>query len=250
MKLAVLASGSKGNCTYIETNNLKILIDIGMTNLYIEKALKSINVEAKDIDYVFITHIHTDHTAGLKVFLKKNNPIVFLTKKMYEELSTILELKNYEIIEDKIVISDTIVEYFKTSHDTSDSLGYIFTSKEKSIVYVTDTGYINIKNFPLLKNKDIYVFESNHDVSLLMNNPNYPYHTKQRILGDKGHLSNDQASEYLERLSGDKTKCIILAHLSEQNNDPIIAINTLKEKVKDVEIVIASQNERTNLIEL
>lgn len=252
MKIAVLASGSKGNSTYIETTHTKSLIDVGMSNLYIETKLKDLGINPDEIDNIFITHTHVDHIAGLKVFIKKHKPTVFLTQKMYEELSKTVAFDSYEILEDKVYIDDLIVTYFKTSHDAPDSVGYVFESGNKDFVYVTDTGYINNKNFELLSNRNIYVFESNHDIELLMENQNYPYHTKQRILGDKGHLSNKDSSYYLSKFIGSKTKDIILAHLSEQNNDPVIAEMTLKEKIKDnsINIKIAKQNESTGLIEV
>lgn len=246
MKVSVLASGSKGNSTYIETNNTKILIDAGMSNLYIEKKLILLGVNPDDINFVFITHTHTDHVAGLKVFIKKHNPKVFLTLDMYKELKDILN--DYEILESEIILNDLIVDYFKTSHDT-DSVGYIFKNNDKEIVYVTDTGYINIKNLKKLNNKDLYIFESNHDIEMLMNNPNYPYQIKQRILGDKGHLSNNQCKEYLNKIIGNKTKCIVLAHLSEQNNDPSLALNNLSD-IENIKIMVANQNESTELIEV
>lgn len=252
MKIAVLASGSKGNSTYIETKNTKSLIDAGMSNLYIENKLKDLNIEPDDINNIFITHTHVDHIAGLRVFIKKHKPHVFLTQKMYDELSKSISFESYTLLEDKAYISDLTVTYFKTSHDADDSVGYIFESEDKDFVYVTDTGYINSKNFELLSNRNIYVFESNHDIELLMENPNYPYHTKQRILGDKGHLSNKDSSYYLSKFVGNKTKDIVLAHLSEQNNNPDIALNTLKEKLnnENINIMIAKQNESTGLIEV
>lgn len=249
MKISVLASGSKGNCTLIQTKNTNILIDAGMSNLYIEKQLISLGVNPDLIDGIFITHTHVDHIAGLKVFIKKHNPIVYLTKKIYEELKE--TLNQYVILEDKIFINDLTVDYFKTSHDTEDSVGYVVSDNESSVVYVTDTGYINSKYFDMLSNKDLYVFESNHDVQLLMDNPNYPYQTKQRILSDKGHLSNKDSAYYLSKLVGDKTKHIILAHLSEQNNDPNLALETLKNKINsNITVEIANQNEMTELIEV
>ena len=217
-----------------------------MSSLYIEKKLILLGVNPDDINFVFITHTHTDHVAGLKVFIKKHHPKVFLTLDMYNELKDILN--EYEILESEIILNDLIVDYFKTSHDT-DSVGYIFKSNDKEIVYVTDTGYINIKNLKKLNNKDLYIFESNHDIEMLMNNPNYPYQIKQRILGDKGHLSNNQCKEYLNKIIGNKTKYIVLAHLSEQNNDPSLALNNLND-IKNIKIMIATQNESTELIEV
>ena len=246
MKISVLASGSKGNCTYIASNKTKILIDVGMSNLYIEKKLILLGINPDDINYVFITHTHTDHIAGLKVFLKKHNPKVFLTQDMYNELSDILN--DYEILESRVLLDDLEIDYFKTSHDT-DSVGYIVKNNEKEVVYITDTGYINVKNLKKINNKDLYIFESNHDIEMLMNNPNYPYQIKQRILGDKGHLSNNQCHEYLKKIIGNKTKYIVLAHLSEQNNNPDIALNNLND-IENIKIMIAKQNESTELIEV
>ena len=249
MKISVLASGSKGNCTYIETDHTKTLIDVGMSNLYIEKKLISLGINPNDINSIFITHPHVDHVAGLKVFVKKHHPTVYLTAKMYEELKD--DLIDYVIIEDKVVLSDLTVEFFKTSHDASDSVGYIFNSNDKEFVYVTDTGYINFKSLKKIVNKDFYAFESNHDIELLMNNPHYPYHIKQRILSDKGHLSNLQCVQYLEKIVGDKTKYIVLAHLSEQNNKPSLALDNVKDKLNsNIKIMVADQNENTELIEI
>lgn len=252
MKTCVLASGSKGNSSYIETDKTKSLVDLGMSAGYIAKSLKSIGVDPSEIQRVFITHAHTDHVAGLKVFLKKYHPVVYLTKKMEEELGFEIEDKVY--IDDNTSIDDLDVTVIKTSHDAADSNGYVFSSGGKSIVYITDTGYIHVKNFEKLKNKSLYVFESNHDVRLLREGK-YPYYLQQRILSDKGHLSNKDSAYYLSNFIGDKTEQIILIHLSEENNRPEVALKTLldtleKKGVRVPNIEIAMQRESTELIEL
>ena len=171
---------------------------------------------------------------------------------MEEELGFEIEDKVY--IDDNTSIDDLDVTVIKTSHDAADSNGYVFSSGGKSIVYITDTGYIHVKNFEKLKNKSLYVFESNHDVRLLREGK-YPYYLQQRILSDKGHLSNKDSAYYLSNFIGDKTEQIILIHLSEENNRPEVALKTLldtleKKGVRVPHIEIAMQRESTELIEL
>ena len=252
MKICILASGSKGNSAYIETNETKSLVDLGMSAGYIAKALKNIDVDPSSIQRVFITHTHSDHVAGLKVFLKKYHPTVYLTRKMEEELDFDIEDKVY--LEEDISIADLDVKVIKTSHDAADSNGFVFSSLDKSVVYITDTGYIHVKNFDKLKNKNVYVFESNHDVRMLREGK-YPYYLQQRILSDKGHLSNKDSAYYLSEFIGDDTEKIILIHLSEENNKPEVALKTLldtleKKSVRVPDIEIAMQKESTELIEL
>ena len=252
MKVVVLSSGSKGNTTYIETEETKILIDAGNTCKYILEKLAEYNINPTTIDAIFITHTHIDHIKGLPVLLKKINPCVYITAKMHPYMEY---LENYHIIkEDKITIKDISIDVIKTSHDTEDSVGYIVNNKDKSIVYITDTGYINQKYFETLKNKDIYIMESNHDIEML-NNSSYPFATRQRILSDKGHLSNYDSAKYLSKFIGDKTKYILLAHLSEENNTKELAYNTLinrleKEKIHVENIIIATQNKETDFINI
>lgn len=250
MRVCVLASGSKGNCCYIETNNTKILIDIGLNCINTERKLIEKNINPDEIEAILITHTHKDHVDGLRVFNKKHKAKAYLTEIMYKELNQ--ELTNYEFISNKLEIKDLKITAIKTSHDAEDSNGYIIEDDKTSIVYITDTGYINIKNHKLLKNKTMYILESNHDVEMLMNNPNYPYHIKQRILGDKGHLSNKDSAYYLKKFIGNDTKHIILAHLSEHNNTDELALKTLKETIDldNLDIKIAHQEIQTELIEV
>ena len=252
MKVCVLASGSKGNVTYIETEKTKSLIDVGMSAAYIERKLKEINVEPKEIQRIFITHTHIDHVKGLRVFLKKYNPELYLTEKMEEELKLIIDKTTY--INDDIKIEDLTIRTIKTSHDVSDSNGYVFINNEKSLMYITDTGYINQKNFSKLKNHNIYIIESNHDIKMLMEGP-YPYHLKKRILSDKGHLSNKDSAYYLSEFIGTNTKYVILAHLSEHNNTKEKALeeykNTFqKQNKKAPKVEVATQNERMEVIKI
>lgn len=252
MKFSVLASGSKGNCTFIQTPKAKILVDAGMSCAYIERNLRELYIEPNEIDAIIITHTHKDHINGLKVFAKRYQPNIYLTEKMKKELN--IELNNIRFINDIFYINDIKITPIKTSHDVADSNGYIIESNEKSIVYITDTGYINNKNHKNLSNKDYYIFESNYDVDLLMHGK-YPYYLQQRIHSDKGHLSNEESSYYLSEFVSTKTEGIVLAHLSEENNKPNIALNTLEQELKRkhkkiASIEVAQQDKRTELIKV
>ena len=185
MRVKVLSSGSSGNTTYIEYENTKILIDIGNSCKYVADKLKEMRINPNKIDAILITHTHVDHIKGLKVFSKKYNPVIYATKGILNELDYI---DNYYLIDkNELTIGDIHVDVVKTSHDAPDSVGYIINGSDKSLAYITDTGYINEKYFPKLKNKDLYIMESNHDIEMLNNGP-YPFKLRQRILGDKGQL--------------------------------------------------------------
>lgn len=251
MKVSVLSSGSKGNTTYIETENTKILIDIGNTSKYIKEKLEDFGVKPDELNGILITHTHVDHVKGLKVFKKKYNVPVYITDNMFKDLEY---LDDYKLLNDEFIINDINITTIRTSHDASDSMGYIISNNNKSIVYITDTGYINKKYFDILTNKDLYIMESNHDVEMLSNG-NYPFQLRQRILSDKGHLSNYDSSKYLSSFIGEKTKYVMLAHLSEENNTEKLAYETLinrldKDNKRIPNIIILKQNKETELINI
>lgn len=247
-EISVLASGSKGNCSFLLVDDKVILVDAGMTCAYVEDQMKELNI--RNIDYVILTHTHADHIGGLKVIMKKYNPIVCLTLNMYKELE--FKLENYQIIDGDFEIGNLKIEVFKTSHDVLESNGYIFNYNNSSLVYITDTGYINVKYHNKLKNRSVYIIESNHDIEKLMNG-RYPYHLKQRILSDEGHLSNKDCSYYLKTFIGPNTHDIVLIHLSEENNSEELAYNELKRVLdeigrQDIKVTISKQKERTDFI--
>lgn len=244
MKVSVLASGSKGNVTYVEDNDTRIIIDVGERCCYVEEKLKEIGVDPSSIDAILITHTHKDHTLGLHTFSKRYNITTYMAPSMQKEL----DVDNVKYISKDFNIKNINVKVFRTSHDV-ESYGYIL---QDDLVYITDTGYINNKYFEMLSNKKIYIMESNHDIEMLETGP-YPYRLKQRIWSDKGHLSNEMSADYLSKWIGDNTKLVILAHLSETNNTEELALKEFKSKennrrVKNV--VIGKPRERTDLIEV
>lgn len=255
MKVCVLSSGSKGNSTLVITDKVKILIDLGTTTSYVENALNNLNVDVKEISHILITHSHADHIKGLKVFIKRYNPVILVTEDMKNVLEKELGNFRYEYYEDKkAIIGDLTVNVIKTSHDAEESIGFVLTNNNSSMVYITDTGYINQKYFKILSNNNLYVLESNHDIKMLMDGP-YPYYLQQRVRGDKGHLSNKQASDYLCKFIGDNTRKIVFVHISEHNNSYEKVIETFNEELskndmKFDDVLIAKQNEATEVIEV
>lgn len=250
MKAIVLGSGSKGNSTLLIEKNLKILIDVGFSYPKMKMLLEQYNYDPSMIDAILITHTHKDHVAGLSTFVKKNNIKVYANEILFRELSKTIDEDNLVLVDNEFYIETLCITTINTSHDSEGSVGFIIENDSKSIVYITDTGYINQRNLKKIANKNLYIFESNHDVSMLMNGP-YPYILKQRVLSDKGHLSNELAGTYLRDVIGIDTKKIVLAHLSETNNCVDIAINTNKEiigdKLNDIELLVALQDETLDL---
>lgn len=226
MKVCILASGSGGNSTYIETEEYKILIDIGKNRKYIVEKLESIGTKPEEIKYIFISHLHDDHISALKTFIKKYHPTIVISKEMFQELDDIHDYEHILIFDEEVILPHLHVRCIHSSHDATDSRNFIFESNGHSVVYVTDTGYVNHKNFKYLQNKEIYLFESNHDIERLQHGP-YPDWLKKRVLSDYGHLSNNACSLYLTKLIGDKTKKIYLMHLSEKNNTEELALNEI-----------------------
>ena len=234
-------------------NELKRL-DIEDIVKYINEKLIENNTNLDNIDYIFITHTHSDHVSSIKNIIKKYSPTLILTIPMLEDLPYLKTYEKIILLEDDMIIDNLLIENIKTSHDTSDSRGYIINEGDSSVVQITDTGYLNQKYFNKLKNKTVYIFESNHNADMLLNG-RYPGWLKRRVASDKGHLSNESSAFYLSKIIGNNTKEIILAHLSEENNTPEIALETLQNEFKDHEIefdniVIAKQNEISGNIEV
>lgn len=254
MKVSVLSSGSKGNVTYLEVSNKKFLLDAGRNYKYIHDSLEAINVDIKDIDYILISHNHDDHISALKTLVTKTKATVILSQKLFYLLPDLKDYPHIIVLEDEITIDNIKITSFNSSHDAPDARNFIIEADGKRLAYITDTGYINQRNFKYLKNLDIYLMESNHDVEMLQHGP-YPPWLKKRVLSDVGHLSNNSAGFYLSKLLGNNTKKVILIHLSETNNLEELALDTVHNTLKEYNIhfdniICAHQNEITEVIEV
>lgn len=254
MKISVLASGSSGNSTYVETSKYKILIDLGMSVRYINEALVDFNISIEDIDYILITHLHEDHTRTISSFSKNKKATFLITSKMYKELMKKNSELNYQIYDNSINLDNLNILAINTSHDSVDARGFVISENGSSLVYITDTGYLNTKYFDTLKDKNLYIMESNHD-PIKLREGKYPLYLQRRILSDRGHLSNELSATYLSKLIGPNTRKVILAHLSKENNTEDIALETFKNKMLENNIdfenvVCARPNEKTEVVNI
>lgn len=246
MKMHVIASGSKGNASIIYNDETVILVDMGITRIRLSEGLKEINKSIKDINYVFFTHEHSDHIKGAQYLP---------TKLFYSRAGTLPLIEDHELELFKEYYFNSIkIITLLTSHDATSPCGFLFKDKENSIVYLTDSGYIPDVTLKAIMNKDYYFIESNHDVEMLINSSR-PEVLKKRILSDLGHLSNEQSAHYMTLLVGDKTKGIMLAHLSEECNTPEKAIETYRNifdeeglSLRNIKLSCAKQYESVDFI--
>lgn len=251
MKFKTLSSGSKGNSSIVMCGNINLLIDTGISFLSLKTSLNNLGKKIDDITGILITHCHKDHTKGLTTIIKNTSLKVLIPEKMYPELSDILPRNRVIFIKDNNKLLDVNIKLIHTSHDVDCSVGYIIEYHGKSLVYITDTGYLSKRVLNNITNKNIYLIESNHDEEMLMNGP-YPPFLKQRVISDKGHLSNRVTAEYLSEVVGNDTKYVLLAHLSEKNNTPELAFKTAKKAIKNhkIDLMIAKQDEESKLVEV
>ena len=243
MKAIILGSGSKGNSTLLVTDNKIILIDVGFSYPKTKMLLENNNYSLDDIDFILITHEHKDHISGLASLVKHAKKNVYIPSSMFKAINKVVPQEYIVTIDDdKFQIDDVTIRFLHTSHDALYPVGFLIEDTS-SLVYMTDTGYISKNNLEYMKDKELYIIESNHDTKMLMNGP-YPYVLKQRVVSDTGHLSNEMTGKYLKNLIGKNTKKIVLAHLSETNNLEELAIQTVNDIIESrVEVEAARQNE-------
>lgn len=231
-RFSSLFSSSSGNCSFVGSADGGILIDAGASAKQIKLKLDCIGVSPSDINAIFVTHEHSDHVRGLRVFASNHKIPVYATQGTLNALiASNTANGSFEINpidESGIVCGGQFIRSFKTSHDSAESCGYIInTSDDRRIAVATDTGCIDDMIKSAVKGCDLILAESNHDVGMLRNGP-YPYLLKRRILSDVGHLSNLDCSKFVVDLVNSGTTRIILGHLSKENNIPELAYQTSK----------------------
>lgn len=226
VRFCSLVSGSSGNALYLEHKNTKILIDCGISCARICEALKSIGVNPAEISGIVVTHEHSDHVSGVRVFSNKFGCKVYAGEKTLENIScfepTVVNAeKGFEIGEIKCLP-------FDIPHDAAQPFGYTFMAGGTKLSVATDMGKIDARVAEIIRGSELVFLEANHDMKLLLEGP-YPFYLKERIRGSEGHLSNEQCASLAAALARTGTTKIVLGHLSNTNNTPEIALKTVSD---------------------
>ncbi|MBC2346753.1 MBL fold metallo-hydrolase [Listeria welshimeri] len=222
IRFSILASGSSGNATLIETGDQKILVDCGLSGKKMEGLFAQVGRNMNDLDAILITHEHSDHIKGLGVLARKYKLPIYANAKTWKAMDNMIgevssDQKFQFDMETVKSFGSMQVESFGVSHDAIEPMFYIFHNGNKKFVMITDTGYVSDRMKGHIAGADAYLFESNHDVEMLRMG-RYPWNIKRRILGDEGHVSNEDAAIAMSEVITDQTKRIYLGHLSKDNN--------------------------------
>lgn len=244
VEFATIASGSSGNCVYIGTENTKILIDAGLSGKKVQDGLKTLNLTGSDIDAIFVTHEHIDHVQGVGILSRRFDIPIYATDGTWNGMpSTVGEIKErnkrFVYCDEKCVINDICIQPFEIPHDANEPVGYTINTERFKVCVATDLGHVTQKIIDNTKDSDVLLLESNHDIDMLKRGT-YPYPLKQRILGKKGHLSNETAGKLLSHLvkNSKRLEHIFLGHLSKENNTPSLALDTVNSILKNDDIKI------------
>ncbi len=237
MRLCSIASGSSGNCIYVGSDATHLLVDVGISGKRTESGLNSLGLTGKDLDGILITHEHSDHISGLGVMARKYGVPIYGTAGTIDAIRNTGSLGKIdaslfrEVKEDvKLTIKDLTVNPMRISHDAAQPVAYRIAYGNRKVGICTDLGVYNDYTVECLKDMDALLIEANHDVKMLQVGP-YPYYLKQRILGDRGHLSNENSGRLLSRILHDKLQTIILGHLSKENNLPELAYEAVRMEI-------------------
>ena len=265
MKLCSIASGSSGNCIYVGSEHTHILIDAGISKKKIEEGLEKIGIPGEDLDGILVTHEHSDHIQGLGVFSRKYKTPIYATKgtlsgiENYKSLGKMPEGLFHPIQSDEeFVLGELTIKPFALSHDAIEPTGYRIEKNEKAVAVVTDLGNYDKYIVENLKDVNALVLEANHDVHMVEVGP-YPYPLKRRVLGEQGHLSNELSGRLLCDILHDDLGCVMLGHLSKENNYARLAYETVKLEVtmgdnpyhgEDLKMMVADRDQVSEIIRL
>lgn len=242
LKVSILASGSGGNVTYFETPKQKILVDAGLSGKKLEELMNSIGRSLAQVDSLLLSHEHSDHCKGVGVLARRYGLDIYANEKTWQALGDkigqIPSAQKHLFEPEQIkTLGDIDVQSFAVSHDAANPQFYALHHNNKTFAIVTDTGYVSSRVAGLVANADGYLFECNHDLEMLRMGA-YPWSLKQRILGDQGHLSNEDGAQALIDVMGNRTKKIYLGHLSRENNMKELAHLTVEMIMKGQDVAV------------
>ena len=239
MRLMTISSGSSGNSSYVGTDTTSLLVDVGNSMKNIINGLQDIGLSGKDVDAILITHEHMDHIKGLGILSRKYNIPIYATYGTLDGIMTCKSLGTFDYnlfkpikSDQSFEIGDITISSKSISHDANDPVCFNFTDGKSKVSIATDLGKYDDLIIDFLSESDAMVIESNHDVRMLEVGP-YPFELKRRILSDKGHLSNEASGMLIKQLLNDHLKHISLGHLSDKNNYPELAYETVKQEISD-----------------
>lgn len=253
-----ICSGSSGNCSFIETDSTKILVDFGVSSKKIQEALNNINVSFDEIDGILVTHEHSDHVRGLKVLCKNYNIPIYANEKTFSEINKSFDIKNKKIFlsNEKFEIGDLEINPFSIPHDAADPCGFNINFNNKKISIATDIGHIENSLIHTLEGSSFLLLESNYEPDILKCS-RYPYSLKKRILGPNGHLSNQDASYVISLLVKNGLNNVMLGHLSKENNFPELAYKTTmneiilnKSNIDNLKLNVASRDKSSKIVDI
>lgn len=253
MEICTFASGSSGNCTLVSSGETKLLVDAGISMRRIKSCLRNFDLTIDDLTAIVVTHEHSDHMKALRMIHKYHNVPIFAPNEAHGITYAYPELSGHIIGFDPgdiLEIGALKVASIPTPHDVA-SVAFKITDGEKTVFIATDMGYITKNIYRAACGSDFAVLEANHDVQMLENGI-YPYHLKQRILSDKGHLSNSECARLITALVKSGTKRFLLAHLSKENNTPALAAEAVRTALEsegffDVHFDVAPADEMTDI---
>ncbi|MBE0597242.1 MAG: MBL fold metallo-hydrolase [Desulfuromonadales bacterium] len=225
MRVCLLASGSKGNAIYIESRESRILIDAGLSAREMGARLQGLGVAGEDLDALFISHEHTDHCRGLGPICRRFRLPVFVHPQTWQALRDPGKIDCLQEFDtgSAIEFRDLRIETIPLTHDAAAPVGFVIETAEGKIGIATDLGIATRLVTQRLQGCRVLVLEANHDEAMLRDGP-YPWPLKQRIRGNHGHLSNVASARLLDDLLWDGLEGVFLAHLSEVNNLPALAV--------------------------
>ena len=256
MKIASIASGSNGNCYYLENDDDAILIDAGISTRQIVARMANLSLSMSKVRGVFISHEHTDHVRGINVLSRKYSVPVFMTQKTYLKYGKIIKdsLLNFFLPGKQVSFGKIDVYPFLKSHDAAEPCSFSVSSEGRRVAVMTDIGLQCSNVISHIQNADAVFLETNYDDNMLNAGP-YPAFLKARIASDFGHLSNTQAAMIALEHASSRLKHVFLSHLSENNNTPELALYTFNSFIKkrndlNPELILTSRHKESRLVSL